>query len=248
MLDKTWDSCDWKAMKTEVKICGLTKPEDIDAALAAGADWIGFVFFAKSPRSLSVARAAELAAPARGRVGIVALTVDAQDDLIEEIARDLKPDFIQLHGSETPERATEIRSRFGLRAVKALGVGERADLDRASLYAGHVERLLLDARPPKGATRPGGNGASFDWRLLEDFAPGMPWFLSGGLNGDNIGAALAATRASAVDVSSGVERAPGEKDPAEIVRFVAAVRAHDARRGDAKDARPAAKAAPVAAA
>ncbi|MBK1623328.1 phosphoribosylanthranilate isomerase [Afifella marina] len=235
-------------METEVKICGLTKPEDIDAALAAGADWIGFVFFAKSPRSLSVARAVDLAAPARGRVGIVALTVDAQDDLIDEIARDLKPDFIQLHGSETPERTAEIRSRFHLRTVKALGIGERADLDKASLYAGHVERLLLDARPPKDATRPGGNGAAFDWRLLEGFEPGMAWFLSGGLNGDNIGAALAATSAPAVDVSSGVERAPGEKDPAEIARFVAAVRAHDARCEGAEDARPAANAAPVAAA
>ncbi|WP_370872329.1 phosphoribosylanthranilate isomerase [Rhodopseudomonas julia] len=235
-------------METEVKICGLTKPEDIDAALAAGADWIGFVFFAKSPRSLSVARATELAAPARGRVGIVALTVDAQDDLIEEIAQGLRPDLMQLHGSETPERAAEVRSRFGLRTAKALGIGERADLDKVSLYAGHVERLLLDARPPKGATRPGGNGASFDWRLLEGFEPGMPWFLSGGLNGDNIGAALAATKAPAVDVSSGVERAPGEKDPAEIARFVAAVRAHDARCKVAEDARPAANAAPVAAA
>ncbi|WP_051630385.1 phosphoribosylanthranilate isomerase [Afifella pfennigii] len=218
-------------MATEVKICGLSRREDIDACLAAGADLVGFVFFDKSPRALALDVAAALAAPVRGRLGVVALTVNATDDVVAAIAADLAPDFLQLHGSESPERVAEIAAKFGLRTIKALPVGGAEDLRAAASYAKVADRLLLDARPPRQATRPGGNGEPFDWELLAGFEPGLPWFLSGGLSPDNVGEALRRTGAPGLDVSSGVESAPGVKDAGRIAAFLAAARAADKTLG-----------------
>ena len=211
-------------MRTEVKICGLSDQEGVNAALQAGADFVGFVFFPPSPRNVPLARAAELAARARGRAGIVALTVDADDALVEEIVAMLRPDLLQLHGRESPERAVAIRARTGRPVMKVISVAEPADLAAAGRYAG-ADRLLFDAKVPPGATRPGGCGAAFDWSLLSGFASPRPWLLAGGLDAANVAEALATTGASGVDVSSGVESAPGKKDPALIYAFVAAVRA-----------------------
>jgi phosphoribosylanthranilate isomerase len=211
-------------MPTEIKICGLSEPESMDAALAAGADFVGFVFYPRSPRCVALARAAELARPARGKAGIVALTVDADEAALREIAETLRPDLLQLHGSESPERVAQTRAAIGVPVMKVLGVAERGDLAAAASYAA-AHRLLLDAKPPRDATRPGGNGATFDWTILTEFFPAKPWLLSGGLNAANVAAALEGTGAPGVDVSSGVEISPGRKDPALIHAFVAAVRA-----------------------
>jgi phosphoribosylanthranilate isomerase len=211
-------------MSVRVKICGLSDGQGVDAAVNAGADLVGFVFFPASPRNVSPGEAAPLAAPARGRAGIVALTVDADDALLSAIASGLRPDLLQLHGRETPERVAKIRDRLKMRVMKAVGVAARQDLERARAYASAADLLLLDAKPPEGAARPGGNGAAFDWTLLDGFDPGVPWWLSGGLDAGNVAAALCAARPMGVDVSSGVERSPGVKDPALIREFVAAAR------------------------
>jgi phosphoribosylanthranilate isomerase len=213
-------------MPVEVKICGLSDEQGVDAALLAGADFVGFVFFPPSPRNVTIDRAAGLAARARGRAGIAALTVDADDALVLEIATRLRPDLIQLHGEELPERVAIVRKLGGRPVMKAIGVAERADLAAATHYS-RADRLLLDAKPPRHATRPGGNAAPFDWTILEGFACAQPWLLAGGLNPENVAEALLASGATGVDVSSGVESAPGKKDPALIAAFVAAVRALD---------------------
>lgn len=210
-------------MPTEIKICGLSDEGGVDAALEAGADFLGFVFFAPSPRNISLARAAELATRARGKAGIVALTVDASDALLAEIGTALRPDLLQLHGTETPERVAAIRARAGRPIMKVLGVAEPGDLTAVTDYAA-AERFLLDAKPPRDATRPGGNGAAFDWAILLNFSCAKPWLLSGGLGPANVASAIRAAGATGVDVSSGVESAPGRKDPALIRAFVAAVR------------------------
>jgi phosphoribosylanthranilate isomerase len=210
-------------MPTEIKICGLSDEESVDAALAAGADFVGFAFFARSPRNVTLDRAAALAARARGRAAIVALTVDAADSMLAEIAATLRPDLLQLHGSETPERVGLIRANTGRPVMKVVGVAGAEDLAALDAY-GLADRFLLDAKPPRDASRPGGNGKPFDWSLLRGFAPAKPWILSGGLNPANVAAALKATGAAGVDVSSGVESAPGKKSPALIHAFVAAVR------------------------
>jgi phosphoribosylanthranilate isomerase len=212
-------------MPTEIKICGLSDPEGVDAALAAGADYVGFVFFEKSPRNVELDHAAMLAARARGKAGIVALTVDADGMILQGIVDKLRPDLLQLHGSETPERVASIRERAGRPVIKVIGVAKRADLGAVKEYA--ADRFLLDAKPARGATRPGGLGRTFDWSILEDFNSPVPWFLSGGLNPMNVEAAVRAVRPTGIDVSSGVESAPGQKDPALIRAFVAAVRAAD---------------------
>lgn len=219
-------------MPTEVKICGLSSEEGVDAALVAGADFVGFLFFPASPRNVSLERAAALAARARGKARIVAVTVDGDDSLFRSIAKTLRPDFLQLHGKENPARVKSIRDLTGVPVMKALGVSARRDLAPIAGYT--VDRLLLDAKPPRDATRPGGHGTVFDWSVLDGFSPGKPWFLSGGLEPRNVVAALQATRAPGVDVSSGVESAPGVKDPARIRGFVEAVRAFD-RVGAAKE-------------
>jgi phosphoribosylanthranilate isomerase len=211
-----------------VKICGLRTPETLDVALDAGADLVGFVFFAPSPRNLGYAAARKLGEQVKGRAGKVALTVDASDDMLAEIIDALRPDMLQLHGTETPERVVAVRTRFGLPVMKALPIEDRKSLSPIRLYDKVADRIIFDARPPREATRPGGLGRPFDWRLLQDIDPRIPFMLSGGLDIGNIADALAITRAPAVDVSSGVERTSGQKDPDKIRAFVRAARAADA--------------------
>jgi phosphoribosylanthranilate isomerase len=211
-------------MSILVKICGLRSPEMLDAALAAGADMVGFVFFAPSPRNLSFADARALGERVRGRAVKVALTVDAGDAQLAEITAAIKPDLLQLHGNETPERLSAVRRRFGLPVMKALPVAERADLERIRLYENAADRLIFDAVAPREASRPGGLGRSFDWQLLCDLDCAVPFMLSGGLHAGNVAEAVRITGAPGVDVSSGVERAPGEKDAARIREFIAAAR------------------------
>ena len=207
-----------------VKICGLSTPDALDAALAAGADMVGFVFFPKSPRHVGFGAARALGARARGRARIVALTVDADDALLAEVCATLQPDVLQMHGAERPERVAEVGDRFGRLTMKAVGVAAPEDLAAAAAYDGPADLLLIDAKPPKGAVLPGGNGLPFDWRLMRDFAPRRPWLLSGGLTPDNVVEAIRTTGAPGVDVSSGVESAPGVKDSSKIAAFVAAAR------------------------
>ena len=211
-------------MAFSVKICGLKTLEALDAALESGADQVGFVFFAPSPRHVGLEAARTLGQRVLGRAAKVALTVDANDETIAAIVAALKPDMLQLHGKETPERVVAVRTRFGLPVMKALAIAERADLAPIRIYAKVVDRLLFDARPPKDATRPGGLGKPFDWTLLQGIDAGVPFMLSGGLDAGNVAEALRITRASGVDVSSGVERAPGEKDPDKIRNFIRTVR------------------------
>ena len=211
-----------------VKICGLKTPEALDVALDAGADQVGFVFFAPSPRNLGHGKARALGERVKGRAGKVALTVDATDDMLGEIVETLRPDMLQLHGSETPDRVVTVRTRFGLPVMKALPIEDRASLSPIRLYANVADSIIFDARAPREATRPGGLGKPFDWRLLQDIDVAVPYMLSGGLDVSNVADALSITRAPGVDVSSGVERAPGEKDLEKILAFVRAARAADA--------------------
>jgi phosphoribosylanthranilate isomerase len=211
-------------MSLTVKICGLSTPEALDVALEAGADMVGFVFFPPSPRHLLHEAARPLGARVRGRAQKVALTVDADDDVFDALVEALRPDLLQLHGKESPARVAALKTRFGLPVMKAIPVETKADLAAIAPYAGVADRLLFDARAPRDATRPGGLGKPFDWRLLESLDPGVPFMLSGGLDAANVGEALRITRAPGVDVSSGVERAPGEKDPDKIRAFIRAAR------------------------
>jgi len=206
------------------KICGLSSATTLDAALAAGATMVGFVFFPKSPRNIGYEQARALGAQARGRARIVALSVDADDDRLARIVESLLPDILQLHGRETPSRVTEIRERFGRPTMKAIGVAAPADFAAAAPYDGVADFLLIDAKPAKNALLPGGNGLAFDWGLARDFRPQTPWLLSGGLDPDNVAEAITLTGARGVDVSSGVESAPGVKDESKIRAFVAAAR------------------------
>lgn len=209
---------------TQAKICGLSTAEAVEAAVTGGAAWLGFVFFPASPRHVAPETAAALAAPARGRAGIVAVTVDADDLALTEIGLILRPDWIQLHGRETPARAAQVRRLTGARVIRALPVSSAADLDAAAAWSGVADALMFDARPPLGADLPGGVGARFDWDLLRGRTPPGLWFLAGGLTPDNVAEAVRLTGAPAVDVSSGVESAPGVKDPALIRAFLDAVR------------------------
>ena len=218
-------------MAPTVKICGLSTGLTLDAALDAGADMVGFVFFSKSPRHIDWATGRALGRQARGRATIAALSVDADDDTLKRIVEALSPDLMQLHGSETPARVKEIRELFGRPTMKAIGVATHGDLAAAQTYEGVADHLLIDAKPPEGAVLPGGNGRPFDWSLTREFRPSVPWLLSGGLDPETVEAAIALSGARGVDVSSGVESAPGVKDPARIRAFVAA-----ARRAFARDA------------
>lgn len=211
-------------MPVDVKICGLTTAAAVDAAVAGGARWAGFVFFPPSPRSLTPAEAAPLAGRVPAGVIRVALTVDADDALLDTILGAVPIDLLQLHGDESPARAAEIRARYGLPVMKALPVADAADLAFADAYAGAVDRLLFDARPPAGATRPGGNARSFEWSLLRRRSFARPWLLAGGLHAGNLAAAVAASGAVAVDVSSGVEDRPGIKNTAKILELLALAR------------------------
>jgi phosphoribosylanthranilate isomerase len=217
-------------MKLTVKICGLSTEETLDAALAAGADMVGFVFFPPSPRYLTLERAAALAARARGRAEIVALSVDMSERSLGDIVDSVRPDWLQLHGREDPDRVAAIKRRFARRVIKAVGVRDAADLGAARRYDRIADRLLLDAKPPRDAVLPGGNGAAFDWTLLDGLDLAAPYLLSGGLDAGNVSLALKTTGARGVDVSSGVESAPGRKDPARIRAFIDAARKAVARQ------------------
>jgi phosphoribosylanthranilate isomerase len=208
-----------------VKICGLSTRETLDAALDAGADMVGFVFFPPSPRHLSLETARELGAQAGRNAAKVALTVDADDATLGNIVEALRPDILQLHGKESVARLRDIRQTFGLPIMKAIAVETAADLAALPGYAAVADRILFDARPPKGATRPGGLGAAFDWHVLENLDLRLPFMVSGGLHPDNVAEAIRVTRAGGVDVSSGVERAPGVKDIEMIRAFIRAARA-----------------------
>lgn len=211
-------------MAIQVKICGINSAAAADAALRAGAEYGGLVFFAKSPRNLSLDQAAPLAARMKGRLRLVALVVDEKDDALAAIAGRIKPDFFQLHGKETPERVAAIISRFGIPVIKAIALAEPGDLAQAAAYEKMSEMFLFDATPAPDATRPGGHGAAFDWRMLKSADVRRPWFLAGGLNPENVARAIEVSGAQRVDVSSGVESAPGVKSEARIAEFVAAAK------------------------
>lgn len=212
-------------MAAKAKICGLTTPEAVSAAVDGGAAFLGFVFFPKSPRAITPDAAARLAPPARAKnVKIVALAVDPTDNEVDAIVGGLAPDLIQLHGKETPARVREIVQRSGRGAIKVLPVSDASDVAVARAYDTLVEHLMFDAKPPKDAERPGGLGEPFDWTLLSGHRFTRPWLLAGGLDPWNVAAAISASGAPLVDVSSGVERGPGLKDPALITAFLDAVR------------------------
>ena len=207
------------------KICGLSTSEAVEAAVQGGAAYVGFVFFARSQRNIAPERAAELGRTARANgVATVAVTVDAPDAELDRIMATLSPELIQLHGGETPERVAEVRARTGAGVIRALRVSEPADLDAAAAFDQVADQLMFDAKPPAGARLPGGNGAGFDASILAGRRFAKPWFLAGGLDCANVAAAVAASGAVQVDVSSGVESAPGVKDPASIRAFLEAVR------------------------
>jgi len=209
---------------TQAKICGLSTPEAVRAALDGRAAYLGFVFFAKSPRNLTPQAAVRLAEPARGKAKLVAVVVDPDDALLDDLSAVLAPDLIQLHGRETPARAREVAQRTGAGVIKALSVASARDFDAAAAFDGVVEHLMFDAKPPKESVLPGGVGASFDWPLASGRRFSRPWFLAGGLDPWNVGEAVRVSGAPLVDVSSGVERGPGLKDPALITAFLDAVR------------------------
>jgi phosphoribosylanthranilate isomerase len=211
-------------MPIAVKICGLTSAAAVDAAVGAGALYGGLVFHPDSPRFVMLDQARALADRMRGRLKIAALIADLDDAGIGEIVRMAQPDFLQVHGQESVKRTGEIRSHFGLPVIKALAVAEPSDFDTVAAYEANADMLLFDARPPKGAQRGGGHGAAFDWKILSGRAFSKPWFLAGGLTSDNVARAVALSGAQMVDVSSGVESAPGVKDAARIAAFVDATR------------------------
>lgn len=208
-------------MDVRVKICGLTRPGDMEMVAAAGATYAGLVFFAKSPRCVTVEAARGLALEAPVGLAKVGLMVNPGDDLLDEILARVPLDMVQLHGAEPPERVAEVRARWGLPVMKAVGVAEAADLEKLTVYQQVSDQILVDAKPPKGADLPGGNGLAFDWRLVAGRRWSRPWMLAGGLTPENVGAAVAMTGAAQVDVSSGVESAPGVKDAQKVADFVA---------------------------
>ncbi|MFS4439412.1 phosphoribosylanthranilate isomerase [Paracoccaceae bacterium GXU_MW_L88] len=205
-----------------VKICGLRREEDLAAVADTGARYAGFVFFPKSPRAVSLDEAAALMPLAPVGLAKVALVVDADDTLIDAITHRLPVDILQLHGSETPERVVQLRNRTGLPVMKAVGVASEADLPKLADYGSVSDMLLVDAKPPKDAVLPGGNGVAFDWKLIAGRRWPVPWMLAGGLNPENVAEAIRLTGAPAVDVSSGVESEPGVKDAAKIRAFIEA--------------------------
>ena len=210
-------------MRPDIKICGLKTPEAVERALQRGATHIGFIFFEKSPRYVEPALAGQLAERARGRAKIVAVTVNPTNDELDEIVALVRPDLLQLHGEESPERVLTIKALHGLPVMKALPVRSRDDLKRVESYIGIADRFLFDAKPPAGSALPGGNGVSFDWSLMHWLDDSVDYMLSGGVNRDNVALALANTNASGIDISSGVESAPGIKDLSKIDQFFDAV-------------------------
>ncbi len=211
-------------MTLDIKICGLRTDEALAAALDEGASHVGFIFFERSPRHVEPAQAGALRAAAQNRAKAVAVTVDAGDATLDAIVAVMRPDMLQLHGKETPERVATVRQRYGLPVMKAFSISEAVDLERIAPFRGVADRFLFDAKPPKGSDLPGGNGVSFDWTLLAALDPGIDYMLSGGLSAANIGEALRQSNPPGIDISSGVERAPGVKDAALIRDFFKAVR------------------------
>ena len=210
----------------KVKICGLRTVADVMAAADAGASYVGFVFFPKSPRNVTIDEAAALAIEVPMGVAKVALVVNADDAFLDALTAKVPLDMLQLHGSETPARVAEVKARYSLPVMKAIGISTAADLEKIDTYAAVADQLLIDAKPPKDANLPGGNGNAFDWQLLACRKYWTkPWMLAGGLTMDNVASAIATTGATQVDLSSGVESAPGVKDPALIHAFIAAARA-----------------------
>ncbi|WP_288937876.1 phosphoribosylanthranilate isomerase [uncultured Roseovarius sp.] len=207
----------------KIKICGLTDPADIPAAILAGASYVGFVFFPKSPRHLELEAAAFMAASVPVGIMKVALTVDADDAMLDTLTEQVPLDMLQLHGSESPERVAEVKSRYGLPVMKAVGIADAGDLPQLETYGRVADQLLVDAKPPKGADRPGGNAMAFDWTLIAGRRWPVPWMLAGGLTPENVAQAVRLTGARQVDVSSGVESAPGVKDADKMRAFVEAV-------------------------
>lgn len=205
-----------------VKICGLRTEADVAAVAAAGAAYAGFVFFERSPRHLTVDAAARLALAAPAGLAKVALVVDAEDAVLDAIVEGVALDMLQLHGHESPDRVAEVRARYGLPVMKAVGVADEGDLAALFDYSTVADQILIDAKPPKGAALPGGNGLAFDWRLVAQRRWLRPWMLAGGLTAENVAEAVRLTNARQVDVSSGVESAPGQKDAAKIAAFVRA--------------------------
>lgn len=214
-------------MSLAVKICGLSTRETLEVALEAGADMVGFVFFEASPRHVGLGAARELGRQARGRALKVVLTVDADNATLENCIEAVQPQLLQLHGSESVARVRDIKQTFGLPVMKALAIATADDLAGLPGYAAVADRILFDARAPKDATRPGGLGQPFDWHLLEAVNLTIPFMVGGGLNPGNVAEAIRVTRAGGVDVSSGVERAPGVKDPELIRAFIRTAREAD---------------------
>ncbi len=207
-----------------VKLCGLTALSDIDVAVAAGAAYVGFVFFPKSPRHLDVAGAAVMSAAVPAGICKVGLIVDADDAMLDLVTSAVPLDMLQLHGSETPDRVRAIKARYGLPVMKAVGVATSSDLVALDTYCRVADQVLVDAKPPKDAQLPGGNGLAFDWQLIAGRRWPVPWMLAGGLTPDNVAEAVRLTGARQVDVSSGIESAPGVKDPDLMRAFVAAAK------------------------
>lgn len=208
----------------KVKFCGLTTGQAVSDAVQSGADYVGFVFFPPSPRNVTLELAAALASNVPAGVTKVALTVDADDAALDALIAQVAIDMLQLHGHESPARVAEIRARYGIPVMKAVGLADRADLDNLEAYLTVADQILVDAKPPKDAVLPGGNGLSFDWRLLQGRQWPCPWMLAGGLTPQNVSEAIRLTGAGQVDVSSGVERAPGEKDAALMSAFIQATK------------------------
>jgi len=208
---------------TKVKICGLREAETLKAAIEAGADFLGFVFYPPSPRHISAEDAAKLVADVPGHVKTVGLFVDPEDELLESALNRIKIDVVQLHGDETKQRAAEIKKKFGVKIIKAIRIGSEADIKAADYYSGIAYYIMFDAKTENPAL-PGGCGQSFNWALLENYDPGMTWFLAGGLTPENVGKALSVLKPDVVDVSSGVESAPGKKDADKIRAFIKAAK------------------------
>ena len=211
-------------MAIAVKICGITTPDAANAAVAAGAAYGGLVFHPKSPRNMDIERAATLAGLMRGKLKLVTLLADPSDEQLAAVTGQIAPDFLQLHGGESARRVAYVRAKFNTPIIKAVAVAEAADLAVAAEYENVADLLMFDARAPKGAERPGGHGAAFDWQILAGRRFGKPWFLAGGLDPENVARAIELSGAKMVDVSSGVESAPGIKDPARIQSFITATR------------------------
>ncbi|MCX7302739.1 MAG: phosphoribosylanthranilate isomerase [Hyphomicrobiales bacterium] len=210
-------------MSLDIKICGIKTPEALDAALAGGASHVGFIFFPKSPRNVAPDEAGRLRQAALGRAKAVAVSVDADDVMLDTIVAAMSPDMLQLHGDETPERVAAVKARYGLPVIKAFSIRDHADLAQIEQYRGAADRFLFDAKPPRGAELPGGNGVPFDWRVLAALPSVTDYMLSGGLNAGNIGEALRLVSPGGIDISSGVESSPGVKDAGLIRDFFRAV-------------------------